>query len=846
MKVTKFIYSLRKHFPLQRIQHLFFALLLIGIILTGLISGIILVTFHQLKDIKPLETYSQYSVPTKIFDIHGKLITEFFQEKREIVPFQDLPDSLINAIVATEDRSFFKHRGFNLMAIIKGAFIEPILGKSQRGGSTLTQQLAKILFTGQQHSITRKLIELWYAIQIETKYSKQEILELYFNLHYFGHGCYGIQSASKYFFKKNANDLNVAEASFLAGLLQAPSRYSPIYHPYLAQKRHRIVLYSMVKAGYLTSEEAERYFDNFWGNYSTSFKAQGISASRGKANPAPYFTAYIRKKLLKKYGKEKLYSGGLQIYTTLDLDKQLVAHRVMTNAIAQEQKHYDLSVKENTQRFRRKFEDIVDLLSLSFGLDKIKVGEYRVRNKLEKTISKYDYPLYLVSFLLGQDQLNRQLKSRFILSKLVKEKKDQVEGALISINPTNGYIEAMVGGKDFNYANQYNRATLAKRPPGSSFKPLYYSLALDRKIVTPATLFEDAPLVYQDAAGNLWSPRNYSGHYRGPVRVRIGLQYSINVIAVQIWDLLLKKIGYTQVAEGISKFTGISVEEAKNRIKPLLAYALGIGVFTPIEVARAWTTFANQGVPQDPIAILKVKDRYGRVIDDFGLKKSQELDEKRRVISKKTAFIMQTILADVLYKGTGHYASKLTGFDLPAGGKTGTTSNWSDAWFAGFTRDMVTVVWFGFDDARKSLGIHRSAAVVAAPPWMRYMEEVHKGKTVQPFVKPRGVIETEICSESGLIPTAFCPDPIKEYFLPGTVPIKSCNIHTSKQELTPDAVNINSLSNLNIDLNQNTDTVNPESDLNNQESDTNNNEDQLNDVNLNLDNMDLNLSDGLD
>ncbi len=844
MKLKKFFYNLRKHFPLKRMQTLFFAVLILIGIITGLTAGVIISTFHNLKDIKPLETYSQYSVPTKVFDVHGRLITEFFQEKREIVSFKDLPEALINAIVATEDRQFFHHHGFNLIAIIKGALIEPLLGKGQRGGSTLTQQLAKILFTGQQRSIVRKLIELWYAIQIETKYSKQEILELYFNLHYFGHGCYGIQSAAKYFFAKDAKDLNVAEASLLAGLLQAPSRYSPIYHPYLAQKRHRIVLYSMVEAGYLTSEEAERYFDNFWENYSVSIKAHGISASRNKTNPAPYFTAYIRKQLLKKYGKEKLYSGGLQIYTTLDLDKQKVASEVMKDALNKEQSHYDRTVKETTDRYRKKFEDIVDILSLTMGLDQIKVGQYRVRNKLEKTVDKYDDALYLVSFLLGQDELNRKIKSRFILSKIVQEKKEQVEGALVSINPTNGYIEAMVGGKEFNYANQYNRATLAKRPPGSSFKPLFYSLALDHKIVTPATVINDAPMVYQDAAGNLWSPRNYGGSYRGPVRVRIGLQYSINVVAVQIWDMLLKKVGYTRVTESLSRFTGLSVDEIKKRVKPLLAYALGIGVFTPLEVARAWTTFVNKGVSQQPIAILKVKDRYGRVIDNFELQNNREQEEKRRVISEQTAFIMQTMLSDVLFKGTGRSAARKEKFNIPAGGKTGTTSNWSDAWFAGFTRDLVTVVWFGFDDARKSLGRHRSAAVVAAPPWMRYMKKIHEDKEVQNFVKPRGLIETEVCADSGLIPTAYCPQIVKEYFLPGTVPVKSCNIHTSEQEVTPDAVNINSLSNFNIDLKQDTNT-----DLNNDltnEDGQFNEDNQLDDVNLDFNNMDLHLSDGLD
>jgi penicillin-binding protein 1A len=810
MGLRKFIHEARKHFPLPTLQKVFFGFLILIGFLTGIFIAQIMIAFSDLKDIKALENYSSYSVPTKVYDIKERLITEFYLEKRDIVTYKDLPPALIQAIISIEDNEFYQHHGFNITAFIRGVFIDPILGKRARGASTLTQQLAKNLFTTGERSIFRKLVELWYAFQIEKKYSKEEILELYFNQVYFGHGCYGAQAAAQYFFDKDVKDLSVGEASLLAGLVQLPSAYSPIFSPYRAQKRHMTVLQSMAKLGYLTKEKAEEVYEDFWENYATAIKAKGISIQRNERNYAPFFTEYVRSTLMEKYGEDRIYSGGLQIYTSLDLDKQKLAGEEIVKRTSNEQVNYNAETRVYSSQLKESYQDIIDLLSLTFGIDSIRVGSERVKNHLENLVKNYNDILYLTSFIYGLDDINRKMKSHYLLAKLVQEKQDRVEGALISINPKSGYIEAMVGGSEFSYANQFNRTILARRQMGSLFKPVYYSLAIDKKLITPASVYDDRPMVYQDGAGNLWQPRNYEGTFRGRLRVRQALQYSVNVVSIQIWDLLLKTLGYNTVANSMADYFGMNQEEAKKRIEPQLSFALGVGTFSPYEVARAFATIANDGVAVRPIAILRVKDRFGRVVDDFETARDIDKTSRQQVMSPSSAFLMQSLLNTVLYYGTGAEAAKSEGFTLSAGGKTGTTPNWKDAWFAGFTKNLTTVVWFGFDDARKSLGRHRSAAVVAAPAWMGYMKSALKDTPDVPFSMPGDVVEMPVCATTGLLPTEFCPHVINEYFLRNTAPVKKCDVHISRASANEDneiqiITNEINLENMEINIESETD-----------------------------------------
>ncbi|OHD59301.1 MAG: hypothetical protein A2014_10160 [Spirochaetes bacterium GWF1_49_6] len=797
MGIKSFLYNTRKNVPVKRMQKIFFALLVMIGIVSGYFIAQIIISFEELSDIRPLETYSMYSVPTKVYDIKGRLITEFFYQKRELVSYNQLPEQLIQALIATEDQEFYNHHGFNPWAMFKGVFINPFIGKDIAGGSGITQQLAKVLFTEGEKTVFRKLIELWYAVQIEKKYSKEEILELYFNQMYFGHGCYGIEAAALFFFQKSVSDLNLAEASFLVGLVQAPSRYSPIFQPYLSQKRHWTVLVSMVSMGFITQDEAQNSFENFWENYTTSFKTVGVNASQNESNVAPFFSEYVRKILIEKYGEEEVYTGGLQVYTTLDLDKQVAANEELKKGLDKAQATFDSEFKQAQNAVKKNNEDLVDMLSLVFGIDSITLGEKKSKMKLDGLIHDFDDVVYLSSYMFGLDQVNIKMKQRNMLSSLVNKNQDQIEGALISINPKNGYIEAMVGGKEFNYGNQFNRAVQAYRQMGSSFKPIYYAVAIDARLITPATVFQDMPIYYENQYGQKWIPRNYSGNFKGAIRVRTALQFSVNIVAVQVWDLIQKQIGYGAMVHKIGLFFGLDSDQIQERVKPDMAFSLGVGIFSPLEVCRAFATFANNGQQVLPIAILKVKDRYGRIKDDFESQRDLTV-EAEQVISPGAACLMQDLLMTVLFNGTGAEAVAQTGFyGIPAGGKTGTTANWKDAWFAGFTPNLATVVWMGFDDSTKSLGRHQMGGKLAAPIWMNYMKKAMKYSKIESFAKAGGV-QASICADTGLLPTPYCPNVIVENFLAGTVPSQSCTIHTSEDYKLQHEIGMETLSDFDI------------------------------------------------
>lgn len=797
MSFKRVVRNARKKVPISTVQWILFSLLMIVGVITGIIIAEMVTALSKMDDIQELEKYSQYSVPTKIYDINGDLITEFFYERREIVSYKDLPDNLVKSIIATEDQKFWTHPGFNLVAMFQGVIIDPLRGKSMRGGSGITQQLAKGLFTEGERTVGRKLVELWYSIQIEKKYSKEEILELYFNMIYFGHGCYGIQSASQYYFNKDVNDLTLGESSFLVGLPKAPSTYSPFLNPYKAQERHKVVLNSMAEEGYITDEQAEETFFEFWGNFDQTFKADGISANIDTDNPAPYFTEYVRGILLDEYGEEVLYSGGLSVYTTLNIEMQKVAKEKLVEGIEDAQDKYDDNYELYESIYREKLSDQGDLLSLMFGIDRILIGQERTRERVLEEAEIYSDLIYLSSMVFGLDELSQILSSQYMLDSLVAKKQEEIQGALISINPTNGYILAMVGGKEFNFANQYNRAVLAERSMGSSFKPIYYAVAIENRLCTAATVFSDEPIVYENEAGATWEPRNYSGTFKGDQRLRTALQYSRNIIAVQVWDLIMSKIGYTPMIKTVAKFFGLTEDEARERVQPQYAYSLGVGGFTPLECARAFSAFANGGKSIEPIAILKVVDRYGRVVNNFELERELTKDDDDEVISPAAAYVMRDMLSTVLFSGTGASAVAEAGFYYPAGGKTGTTSNWKDAWFSGFTKNVCTVVWIGFDDSTKSLGSHQNGTKVAAPIWAEYMADVideHPGY----FTMPAGVTSASVCDETGLLATAFCPDVISEYFISGTIPTEYCDKHKAFSYDLLDDYQISSITDINI------------------------------------------------
>jgi penicillin-binding protein 1A len=816
MSFRRHLHQWRKKLPLPKLETVFYTLLVLIGIVSGIVIAQITITFHELSDIKPLESYSTYAIPTKVYDRNGKLIAEFYREKREIISYKDMPQTLIQAIVAIEDNKFFEHKGFNLFAMIRGALIDPLLGKRARGGSTITQQLAKRLYTSGERSIFRKIVELWYAMQIEKKYSKEEILEMYFNEVYLGHGCYGVETASQFYFGKHAKDLSLAESAMLAGMVQMPEGYSLLLRPEQARKRHRQVLNAMVEMKFITKSQADEAYEDFWNNLHLYVKADSVIVQRSSGAYAPYFVEYVRQILEDRFGKENLYTAGYSVYTTLDLDKQILAEKYVKAAVSNEQFIYDAYNQSMRRALQENYADIVDALGLYLGLPQVYVGFAKIQDSLDAALRDYEDVLYLVSYGLGAEQVNLLLRDRLNPNRIQTARQDQVEGALVSIEPSTGYIEAMVGGKDFSSYNQFNRAVQARRQMGSLFKPVYYAVAIEKKIITPASVFDDAPKVFQDGAGNPWIPRNYEGTFRGEIRVRTALQYSVNLVAIQIWQKLMQTVGYEATANMIAGLLGTTVNDVRKNVQPSLAFALGVGTFTPIQVAQGFATIANNGEWVRPLAIRQVKDRYGRVVADFEMERDLNKSNRQQILSEGAAYIMQDMLSTVLYHGTGAGAATAAGFNYPAGGKTGTTPNWKDAWFAGFTKNLATVVWVGFDDYRKALGRHRAAAVVAAPIWMNYMRDVSQKNPPLGFSQPSDVVRVGVCADTGLLPTPYCPDVIGELFLRTTVPSRTCDKHTSEASVqqqeeihlltnqVPSNFNFDNGGNWNLDGNPNT------------------------------------------
>ncbi len=773
--------KLIKKYPLRKLEKIFvISLVVLGVLIGGVI-GFVFAAFSDMSAIKKLESYTP-PIPTKIFDVKGRLIAEFYTQKRELVNYTDLPQHLINAVIAVEDNNFYEHHGIDIWGILRAAFVNLMAGRVKEGGSTITQQLAKTLFTSGERTIWRKIKELWYSLQIEKKYSKKEILELYFNQIYYGHGLYGVEAAAKFYFGKHAKDLNLAECAFLAGLPQAPNRYSPIRHPILAQKRHWKVLKNMVELGFITRKQAVEAFEDFWVWFNKRIRQIELRSPSEREDKAPYFTDFVKRQLEKLYGSEKLYEGGLRVYTTLDLDKQKIARKYLLEAIKESDRFYRKQVKKMSDIVQSKLLDVVDLLGLMMGNQEMNIGvrklTMKVRERLNEDIKDQ---LLLMSYIMGLDDVNRIVSASY--EEAVKaRKREMVEGAFVAINPHTGYIEVLIGGRKFTYENQLNRAVQSRRPVGSAFKPFIYAAAIDTRRFTAATVINDEPVFFETPTGDIWSPKNYSGKYHGPMRLRKALYLSINVVTVR----LLHRLGIPTAREYIGKFFDIEDPEVlKKRFRDSLTMALGVFEATPFELCRAVATFPNGGRRVRPIAILRVEDRFGRLIDDFETRHLYTPDGKpyigEKIVDEGTAYIISSIMRDVIKHGTGYMAAQKTHFNLNwAAGKTGTSSNWRDAWFMGFTSDLAAVVWIGFDDPQISLGIGRAGGKVSAPVWMKFMKEVYKDKQPPPFHRPPDVVEAPVCEETGLIPNEYCPKVVSEYFLVGTVPVKICDKHSKE------------------------------------------------------------------
>lgn len=747
------------------------------------------------KFIKDNEQFTEFStsLPTKLLDINGELITELAsEEKREIISIRDLPQCMLDALITREDRLFYSHHGYSVKALFRAVFGK-LTGMSLGGGSTLTQQIAGTLFCDRTDmSIRRKLKELWWAIQMERRYTKDEILELYLNKIYFGGGTYGVSAASKYYFGHDATEITPAEAAILVIQLSNPAFYNPFEYPNRAMDRQKDVLSTMVSAGYISKEQADESFDDYWANFD--YTRTATAAVFNHDDNAPWFSEYVRRELGNLiYGTEDIYSSGFTVNTTLNLKNQAVAQDVMDRYIRYANRTYQRSTGERTNQAFSVYTPMTELLALTFNLNSLKVSEQRNEAISKATYTSQINPIMdVMSLMFGVDSLKLGIVNKANQQAKVKVSKTTIEGTMIALENDTGYITSLVGGSKFDSENQFIRAVQAKLQPGSAFKPLYYSAAIDSRKFTPTSIISDTPVVFHTADGKPYIPQNFRGEWKGDVELWYALAHSMNVPSLKVLD----GIGFEAGINRSIALLGIPKEEVPYRgFVP--GYPIGLGVCSvrPVELARAYSVFASGGKEVTPIAIRSVEDKNGNIILNPEKELRTALQAKgaaAQVISPQTAFVMTKLLQNTVRSGTlagpSSNGDKLRYKDsnghlykIPAAGKTGTTQNWADAWAVGFTPYYTSVFWFGFDKPGQSLGLQLTGSTLSGYAWADYMKKIHNGLPMKDFSKPAtGVIEATVCSVSGGILTPECGDhKVTAWYLEGTQPTQVCSVHST-------------------------------------------------------------------
>lgn len=683
-EVTRTVRKGVRRFPWK----LFFSVVLIVLCASaGAVFGLAQWMSRDLPDVAKLSAITP-PVRSTVYDVKGREMAAFFKENREVVPLKAIPRTLVNATLSTEDRHFYSHWGVDLGGIGRAALTNLLKLKTKQGGSTITQQLARNLFLTHERTLDRKFRELVIALRIEKMYSKQEILELYFNQIYYGHGAYGVQAAARTFFSKDVRQLSLTESALLAGLPQNPSRHSPYRNPESARARRNAVLRNMLETKTISANQ-----------YEMAARAPlGVIERPQTAGLAPYFVEMVRLYLDEKYGSNLVYEGGLKIYTSLDLDLQREAERAL-------EKH---------------------------------LSELEARYKYKITRANWVPPA-------TPEGRSGGVQTPYI------------QGAFVALDVKTGYVRALVGGRDFK-ASAFNRAVQAQRQPGSSFKPLIYTAAIDNGF-QPTDVIEDAPISLPGGAGGgAWTPGNYDRKFSGPVTLRYALQRSINIPAIK----LLKKLGVSLVAS-YGRRMGV-----KSPIQPNLSMALGTSEVNLLEITSAYAVLANEGIRNEPAYVLKVEDKSGAVLESLS---PRPVD----VLSAETAGVVTSMMQSVMDHGTG-YPARAAGFTVPAAGKTGTTDDYSDAWFIGYTPSLVAGAWVGFD-VKKTMGRGVTGGAGALPIWTQFMLAATRGRPVEQFNVPRLGETREICTETGLLATEACVTVTAEVFPPGTEPTEYCNVH---------------------------------------------------------------------
>lgn len=744
-----------------------------GIFITA-IAFIVYTKAHEgLSDVLTLKNYKPNLI-TEVYDDSNKLISEFYIERRVLLPLNNIPSIMKLATLAVEDDQFYKHKGFNFKRIAGALWSNLKAGGVVEGGSTITQQITKTMFLTPERTIFRKIREAILATRIERNFSKDEILEIYLNQIYYGHSAYGVEAAALVYFGRHVNELTLPEIAMIAGLPRAPKLYSPYFSPERAKNRRNHVLRRMESLGYITHDEAENAV-------KSDFK---LKDRQDRKNLAPYFAEYIRQYVEDKYGSSGLYKGGLKVYTTLKIEFQEAAESAVKEGLREIDKRLGYrgplgNVKPLGQYIDWRKVDEIELKNFPDGREKNEnmalgvITEVTPEKALVQTkdakgfinvkdlawAHKYDPSVDALSF--GKiNNIKEVLKAGDVVDVKILEEKDKkgnlkfaleqepvVQGALLCIEPATGFMRAMVGGYDFD-KSKFNRAIQAKRQPGSSFKPIVYSASFEKGF-TPASIFIDSPVIFEEKDEENWKPANFEEKFYGPTNLRTALTHSRNVITVK----LLQSMGIKHVLE-YARRLGI-----KSYLTPDLSMALGTSGVTLNELTSAYGVFSNKGVKTEPMAIKSITDKDGNLLEE-------NKPREERVISEELAYITTNILQSVVQEGTGWRAKAL---GRPVAGKTGTTNNYMDAWFLGYTPDLIAGVWVGMDKD-EPIGKNETGARAASPIWVSFMEKALKGMPVKNFQIPGGIVFTKIDKKTGLLATPETSDMTIECFIEGTEP----------------------------------------------------------------------------
>jgi penicillin-binding protein 1A len=675
----------------------------------GATAGLLLVYTTDLPQVEALEAYRPSSI-TELYDDHGRVIGSFALQRRVVAGYDDFVPVLRDALVSIEDKDFYRHSGINFWRIVGAAYRDIESGGKVQGASTLTMQLARNLFLSPDRSFHRKVQEVMLAIQIERRFTKPQIFTLYANQIFLGHGVYGFEAASEFYFSKPARNLTLAEAALLAGLPKGPGIYSPINHPDRAIKRRNLVINAMLEDGKITAAQAA----------DTRSAPLVLYLQHDPNSLAPYFVEEIRRYLENKYGADQVHEGGLKVYTALDVDLQKAANQAVLDGLAAYERrhgwkgHLENVLVEGSAIDKYVHPDWDDepevngyihalVTSSGIGIATLKFGRYGAalgqsdvawtQGKIQDLLRTGD--ICYVKIL----SLNVNGAARASL-----EQDSGAQGALVAIDNATGGIKAMVGGRDFS-ESKFDRATQALRQVGSSFKPYVYTAVIDRG-GSPDDTVLDEPVTFETASGP-YSPHNYDEKFEGMITLRRALAQSRNIPALK----LASKVGIKSVIDYAERF-GITA-----KLPPYLPVALGAAEITLMEQTSAYSVFPNDGVRVTPHYITKVTDYEGRVLEE-------DYPDVKDVISVGTARIMTAMLREVVLRGTGAAAAKLP---FPVAGKTGTTNDFTDAWFVGFSPTMTCGVWMGFDE-KKTLGAKETGAHAALPIWMNFMNTAMAGK----------------------------------------------------------------------------------------------------------------------